>query len=277
MIPTVPTRTRPDRMPRRHVDRRRRRSELPKDDAADPGLPGRVVVILPDILVDLFGGPKRLPAGDDAAQPAAVRRAEPGRPLRLGRRRAPAPRSRSAAAPVTRCDGDPAGRCRCRRKPAAGRLAARGHRRLRPRRSAGHHRRRRRRRRRTSPPVSACKSARSAFRPCSASRSCASAFPRPAGRHRAGAACRRRPRAWRACPTTSTTCSRPAAIVNYAFKRISLDSDARQRRATSASPSSTPRSTRRIRRSTASIAEEYRRHARRRAGRTATTAPRSPG
>jgi subtilisin family serine protease len=42
--------------------------ECPTDDALDTSLPGRVVVILPDILVDLFGGPKRqLPPGDDGA------------------------------------------------------------------------------------------------------------------------------------------------------------------------------------------------------------------
>ena len=56
-----------------------------KDDALDPRFPGRVVVTLPDILVDLFGGPATtVPGGGDAntrsggtAEPAAARTSLP--------------------------------------------------------------------------------------------------------------------------------------------------------------------------------------------------------
>ena len=50
-----------------------------KDDIVDPRFPGRVVVTLPDILVDLFVGSFTIPAAEQARQPADRT------PRRLGR------------------------------------------------------------------------------------------------------------------------------------------------------------------------------------------------
>ena len=159
-----------------------------------PAGPGASSIVLPDILVDLFGGPKRLPPfGDGAsAQPGGGSPADAQADLSAsggaGSGAAiPIPQQRPSPAATA----DPASRRRRRRKPAAGRLAARGQRRLRARRSAGHHRRRRRRRpghrrqfRPAGPLAAPFDPARRHHRPLRHPR-------RPAGRYRAGAACRR--------------------------------------------------------------------------------------